>query len=255
MTMERRMREIIVIDEEKCDGCGDCVPSCDEGAIQIIDGKAKLVSETYCDGLGACLTECPQDALTLETQVVEEFDQAAVDVHLEQLALQELPEKTNEPQSPPPGGGCPGSATMDLRAKNRAPADDGPGRPSELRQWPIQFHLISPEAPYFQGADLMIAADCVPFALADFHRDHLQGKSIAIACPKLDAHQEIYQQKLTSLIDGAGVKSITVMIMQVPCCGGLFQMTRTAVEESSRNVPLQVKVVGIEGDILTDQAV
>lgn len=252
--MEKTSREIIVIDEEKCDGCGDCVPSCDEGAIRIIDGKAKLVSETYCDGLGDCLAECPQGALTIEKREVEGFDPAAVQKHLERMALQELPGESAARVSPS-GGGCPGSATIDFRGTRTAPAVDGPARPSELRQWPIQFHLVSPEADYFKGADLLIAADCVPFALADFHRDHLSGKSLVIACPKLDSQQEIYRQKLTTLIDKSGVASITVMIMQVPCCGGLFQMTRDAVDSSERDVPLQIKVVGLQGEILTDQAV
>ncbi len=245
-------REMIVIDEEKCDGCGLCVPSCAEGAIQIIEGKARLVSETYCDGLGACLADCPQGALTIEVRDADEFDPAAVEKHLEKLALQEMPRDAVAPLSPP-AGGCPGSASRDFRDVAPSTETTGPDRPSELRQWPIQFHLVSPDAPYFQGADLLLAADCVPFAMADFHRDHLKGKGLIIACPKLDSRQEIYEQKLAALIDRAGIKSVTVMIMQVPCCGGLFHMVRQAVDACDRDLPLHVKVVGLQGELLAEE--
>jgi len=244
-------REIIHIDEDLCDGCGDCVPSCAEGAIQIIDGKARLVKDALCDGLGACLGECPQGALTVETRSADEFDQEQVHTHLSAL---KQPEPGNGGGLALGMGGCPGSLIQVFEEPGAAPAaDDSTGtRPSELRQWPVQMHLLSPMAPYFQGADVLLCADCVPFAVADFHRDHLKGNSIAIACPKLDVDQESYLQKLISLIDDAKINTLKVMIMQVPCCGGMFQMAKEATARASRKVPIKVTVVGLRGEILSE---
>jgi NAD-dependent dihydropyrimidine dehydrogenase PreA subunit len=280
-------REIIHIDEDLCDGCGDCVPSCAEGAIQIIDGKARLVKDALCDGLGACLGDCPQGALTVETRGADDFDQEQVHAHLSVLKQEESGNGGGRPMAPPISapaqpapvaaaglhaaaghghggaaighdhgmGGCPGSRMQAFEEPGATPAaDDSTGtRPSELRQWPVQMHLLSPMAPYFQGADVLLCADCVPFAVADFHRDHLKGNSIAIACPKLDVDQEIYLQKLISLIDDAKINMLKVMIMQVPCCGGMFQMAKEAVARASRKVPVKVTVVGLRGEILSEE--
>ena len=235
------LREIVRIDEARCDGCGLCVPACAEGAIAIIDNKARLVSDALCDGMGACLGHCPQGAITVERVEGRPFDEAAVARHLGHApaaARHAFP-------------ACPGSQAMSFEAPRPYPGADGEGRPSALRQWPVQLHLVSPAAPTFRGADVLLAADCVAYALGDFHRDHLAGRALAIACPKLDTHQEIYLEKLVALIDGAGIASLTVMTMEVPCCGGLLQLAKAAAERSARDVPVRSIVVGIRGDLLS----
>jgi NAD-dependent dihydropyrimidine dehydrogenase PreA subunit len=244
---------MIHIDEELCDGCGECVPSCEEGAIQIVDGKAKLVSETYCDGLGACLGYCPQGALTLEEVEAADFDPEAVERHLAQLKGKPSPSAPPKPSglplhaaAPAAGGGCPGSRAMTFQASEAA-GDTTGTRPSELRQWPIQLHLVPPTAPWFQDAEVLLAADCVPFAVGDFHRDFLQGRALAVACPKLDHDQEVYLEKLVAMIDQARIRQLTVAIMEVPCCGGLLQLARMAVDRASRKVPIRIVVVGVQG--------
>jgi ferredoxin len=235
-------REIIRIDEERCDGCGLCVPACAEGAIALVDGKARLVSESFCDGLGACLGHCPQGAITIERIEAGPFDEVAVARH---LARPTAPETL-----PVALAACPGSREFSFEAHAPVPAGSDAPRPSTLRQWPVQLHLVSPAAPYFRGADVLLAADCVAYAVGDFHRDHLAGRSLAIACPKLDAHQETYLEKLVALIDGAGIASLTVMVMEVPCCGGLVRLAAEAAARASRRVPLRTAVVGVRGDIL-----
>ncbi len=220
-------RKIIKIDEKKCNGCGLCANACHEGAITIIKGKARLVGDLYCDGLGACIGTCPEGALTIVEREAEPYNE-------------------KEP-------GCPGSKMMDMRKKTTA-ADSIPGEiPSQLRQWPIQMHLISPLAPYYQGADVLLVADCVAFALGGFHADYLKGKSLAIACPKLDTGQEEYIAKIKSWIEEAKINTLTVMIMQVPCCMGLVRLVQQAVEGVKRKVPVKKIVVGIEGDILREE--
>jgi Pyruvate/2-oxoacid:ferredoxin oxidoreductase delta subunit len=216
-------RELIRIDEALCDGCGQCVPACNDGAIALVDGKARLVSEVYCDGMGACLGHCPRGAISLELVEAPPFAGVAV-----------------APRRQAPGDG---------RAAAPAPGAGAP-QPSELSHWPVQLHLVSPAAPHFRGADLLLAADCVAFAVGDFHRIHLSGRSLAIACPKLDGHQEAYLDKLVAFIDHAEVASLTVMIMQVPCCGGLVQLALQAAQRASRAVPLRYLVVGVHGDVL-----
>jgi Pyruvate/2-oxoacid:ferredoxin oxidoreductase delta subunit len=272
-------REIIRIDEEKCDGCGDCVSACAEGAIRVVDGKARLVSEVYCDGLGACLGHCPQGAIAIETVEARPFDAAAVERHLRAMAATtggakaapSAPAPTRLPthgSGPVPAiahalphadarpSGCPGSrATAWSAAPSAAGASEADGaspRPSELRQWPVQLHLVSPMASCFQGADVLLAADCTAFAVGDFHRDHLRGRALAIACPKLDERQEVYLGKLVSLLDDARIRSLSVMVMEVPCCSGLVRLAREAAARARRPVPIRVVVVGIQGDILHD---
>jgi len=235
-------RDILRIDEELCNGCGQCVPNCHEGALQVIDGKVRLVSELMCDGLGACIGHCPEEAITIETREAEPYNEARV--------MEQIP----QPQPHHEGGGCPGSRTMVIekptgQTDNVLPAD----QPSELRQWPVQMHLVNPNAPYFRSADLLLAADCVAFSMGGFHGNHLKGKSLAIACPKLDQGTDSYIEKLTAMIDIAKVNTITVMMMEVPCCGGLLQMVRTAQGNASRKVPGKKMIVGINGEVLQEE--
>jgi len=270
-------RKIIQIDEELCDGCGLCMPSCAEGAINIVDGKARLVSERYCDGLGACIAHCPQDAITVIEREAEAYDERKVmenileqgdDVlkqHLHHLrehgaddylqeALHILKKKEQEEtglrmhQSP---HSCPGSQSVTFKPVQLS-ENKGEDIATALTHWPIQLHLIAPQAPHFRNSDLLLAADCVAFTLANFNQNYLAGKTLTIACPKLDQGQQIYLEKLKMLIDVGEINSISVMIMQVPCCSGLLELAKKALQESKRNVALHAKVVGIQGQILND---
>lgn len=288
------LREMVKIDEELCDGCGDCVPACHEGALQIIDEKARLISDLMCDGLGTCIGRCPQGAITVEKREAEPYNETKVMetiaekgkntiiAHLKHLKehdeieylkegvqylksnqgkldfnLHEVIQELNGKESMHAvhhSGGCPGAKAMSFEKNEASTADEVPAAVnSELRHWPVQMHLINPAATYFQSADLLIAADCVAYALGDFHQKYLRGKSLAIACPKLDQGQDIYVDKMRRLIDDAGVNTISVMIMQVPCCSGLMQMVQTAVSASKRKVPVKAIVVGIQGDILKEK--
>lgn len=244
------VRDVVQIDERLCDGCGDCVPSCAEGAIQIIDGKARLVGDVYCDGLGACLGHCPQGAITVVRREGPAFDQGAVDRHLATL---------RSPHPPPTAAGlpvvgrqaassCPGSRVVAFGPTTTS-RDDGRAEPSRLRQWPIQLHLLPPAAPFLEGAELLLAADCVAYAVGGFHQAHLDGRALAIACPKLDSQQEAYVAKLAAMIDHGGIRSLKVMVMEVPCCSGLVRLAEEAVARAARTVPLRVTVVGIGGEI------
>jgi len=235
--MSRNVRKIVHIDEEKCNGCGLCVPSCEEGAIQIIDGKARLVAENLCDGLGNCLGECPQDAIAIEEREAEEFDEAAVAEHLEQA--QQEPAACS--------GGCPGSRIMQfLRPEATAPtAPTGP-QPSELRNWPLQLTLVPVQAPWLENANLLISADCVPYALPEFHRELLAGRVLITACPKLDETGP-YLQKLAEIFRTHRINSVTVARMEVPCCAGLVALVRAAIEASGRAIPFAETIISIEG--------
>ncbi|MBI5882407.1 MAG: 4Fe-4S binding protein [Elusimicrobia bacterium] len=247
-------RKIVRFDDEKCDGCGICVNACAEGAIQVKDGKARLVKELYCDGLGACLDVCPRDAIIIEERDAPAFDQGAVEKHLKKLGRPIPPPPQLAPAGPGHGGGhggCPGSRMMDFGAGNAAGASGDVS--SQLSQWPIQLHLVSPAAPYFQGADVVLAADCVAYSLGDFHGKHLKGKKLAIACPKLDDGQEAYLEKLVALIDESDINTLTVMIMQVPCCRGLLGLAQRALESAKRKIPLKAVVVGIQGGVLSEE--
>ena len=282
-------RKIITIDNDRCTGCGLCIPNCPEGAIQLIDGKARLISDLFCDGLGACLGHCPEGAITLEEREAAAYDEPRVmeniikaglntiKAHLEHLrdhgqkeflaqALQVLKQKgipnPLEVAAVRPagghhghggGGGCPGSRAMSFeKPAAEAPLAQGT-RPSQLTHWPIQLHLISPQAPHFQGSDLLIAADCTAFSLGDFHKDFLKGKTLVIACPKLDEGQETYVEKIKVLIDEAKINTLTVLIMQVPCCSGLLRLTKEAASQAARKVPIKCVVVGLQGTILKEE--
>jgi NAD-dependent dihydropyrimidine dehydrogenase PreA subunit len=278
-------REIIKIDEDRCTGCGLCVPGCPEGALQIIDGKARLISDLFCDGLGACIGECPEGAISIENREAEPYDEhkvmeniikagpntirahlAHLKAHGELTLLQEamnvlkeksldIPsgfEKGVSTQHGRTNGGCPGSRMIDFSRENERPGEAGDVS-SQLAQWPVQLHLISPLAPYYQNADVLLAADCTAYALGDFHQRFLKGKSLAIACPKLDEGMDIYLSKLTAMIDESKINSLTIIIMQVPCCGGLVHLAQKAWSQARRKIPMKKVVVGIQGDILSDE--
>ena len=236
-------RTIINIDEEKCDGCGECVPSCAEGAIQIINGKARLLSENYCDGLGACIGECPQGALTIEVREAPDFDKVAV-VH--NLAAQRIVER-NAPVAVHQG--CPGAAMRELAHDDRpVAAAQQPSIPSQLGHWPVQLMLVPPHAPFLKNADLLVCADCVPFAVPDFHSRYLAGRAVLVGCPKLD-NLPFYVEKLKAIFAEAKPRRITVLRMEVPCCGGIAQAAIVARNEVAPPIPLTVHTVGIRGAI------
>jgi NAD-dependent dihydropyrimidine dehydrogenase PreA subunit len=247
------IRDVVEINEELCDGCRDCVPSCAEGAIQIIDGKAKLVGDVYCDGLGACLGICPTGAITVIKREAESFDEGAVAEHLASLGDQHAPPaETPLPmvsaQTPAPS--CPGSRTIAWDEPTAATETSPEAVRSGLRQWPIQLHLLPPTAPFLEDADLLVAADCAAYSMGGFHRRFLDGRALAIACPKLDSHQEIYVEKLAAMIDHARLRQMTVMVMEVPCCNGLVGLVQEARARAGREIPATALVVGVRGDVL-----
>jgi NAD-dependent dihydropyrimidine dehydrogenase PreA subunit len=289
------MRELVKIDEDLCNGCGECVPNCHEGALQIIDGKVRLISDLLCDGLGACLGHCPTGAITIENREAEAYDEMkvmgimvgkgknTVIAHLKHLKehnenkfLEQgigylkknesligfnIDEVMNEIEKKPEfqqmhvahQGGCPGSREMSFGVTNNANSLLSTGdTPSELRQWPVQLHLVNPMAGYFQKADVLIAADCTAFAMGNFHRDYLKGRALAIACPKLDSNKQVYVEKISALISNSLVNTITVLIMEVPCCGGLLDMVQEGVANSGRKVPVKLAIIGIQGEILQE---
>ncbi len=249
--MNKVVRKIISIDEARCDGCGLCIPSCAEGALQIVDGKARLVKEVYCDGLGNCLGECPQGAIAMIEREAEPFDEKAVEEHLQRLEI--LDEKKEE--SIEEFDVCCGSSLVrDLKKPDQEAASGNSKEQTdyvpeaELSHWPVQLHLVSPQASFLQGADLLIAADCVPFAHADFHRRFLAERSLLIGCPKLD-DVDAYHQKLVEIFKRNKLKSITLVHMEVGCCFGLSRLVRSALEESEAEIPLEEIVVGVDGSI------
>ena len=230
-------RNIITIDEEKCNGCGLCVNACHEGALQLVDGKAKLVSESYCDGLGDCLPECPTDAIKIEEREAAAYNQAAVDKHL-------ADKKTTETLA----CGCPSTHAQTFNRRPPKPATGVPDTVSELRQWPCQIKLVPVNAPYFQDAKLLIAADCTAYAYANVHSDFMKGRITLIGCPKLDAVD--YTDKLTKIISNNDIKSVDVLRMSVPCCGGIENAVKQALINSGKMIPWRVTVVGTDGEIL-----
>lgn len=288
-------RDIIKIDEDLCNGCGICVPNCHEGALQVIDGKVRLVSELMCDGLGVCIGHCPESAITIEQRESEPYDEVKVmEVmahkgfntvvahlkhlkdhnetgylkqgmafliqHAQQLSfkIEEVKRAVHQEPAEKEGSGCnvgclgskivvfnPGNLRIDTKNMNGS-------LQSQLRQWPVQLQLINPSASYFVNSDLLVAADCTAFTLGDFHQNWLKGKSLVIACPKLDQGKEIYFQKLVTLIESSRIYSVTVLIMEVPCCGGLLNLVEIAVQRAGRKVPIKAVKVGIKGEILEE---
>jgi Fe-S-cluster-containing hydrogenase component 2 len=241
------LRSIVKIDEEKCTGCGLCVPACAEGAIKIIDGKAKLVSDKYCDGLGACLGECPVGAITIEKREAEEFDEEAVKEHLKLEQIAPTIHHTHTVQH-----SCPSAKVMHFERNltEKEAVNTTEKKESMLSQWPVQLTLLPPTAPFFENSDLLIAADCVPFAYANFHSDFLRGKTLVIGCPKLD-NAEFYKEKLTEIFKRSNIKSITVVNMEVPCCFGLYHLVKEALASSEKNIPLKQEIISIKGDKLS----
>ena len=240
-------RQIIRIDQEKCDGCGMCVPSCAEGAIQIVDGKAQLLADKFCDGLGACLGECPQGALTVEEREAEEFVGPAPGF--------EAP----HPAPPPPPAAapaesevfvCPGSRMRQIERPAAAPA----AGESALGHWPVKLRLVAPKAPFLQGASLLVAADCAPFAAGDFHARYLKGKALVCGCPKFDNLEE-YAAKLTAILMENDIREISIVNMEVPCCFGLVQVVRQALEASGKHPPVTICTLGTAGQILQQQKI
>lgn len=316
-------RTIIKIDEDLCNGCGNCIPNCHEGALQIVDGKARIISDLFCDGLGACIGHCPEGAISLEEREAEPYDETKVMevmvvpkgrntilAHLEHLrdhnetellkqaiayikdnnidmapkegdhnfkparqqveafaSIEAARASVAAPKSSGCGGGCPGSAPIDFNidmskveeavneAKNETVQAAGMSidAPSELRQWPVQLHLLNPQAGYFKNADVLLAADCVAFAMGNFHDKYLKGKTLAIACPKLDTNKESYIEKLTSMITESNINTLSVLMMQVPCCGGLIQMATMARQMSGKNIPIKKTIVGLQGEFLSEE--
>lgn len=252
-------RKIVKIDEEKCDGCGLCVPSCAEGAIKVIDGKARLIGEILCDGLGACLGECPQGAITIEEREAEAFDEQAVKRHLAEDRPDPSKLQDTEPPKPAPEfKGCPGALSQMLRSKDQrpqtraaVPQDNLSAAESQLANWPIQMNLVPVQAPYFQGARLLIAADCVPFALADFHQRYLADKILLIGCPKLD-NAPHYREKLAAIFSQNQIESIEVVYMQVPCCFGLVQIVKQSIADAGKDIPLSLVKIGLRGEVLEE---
>ena len=298
------IREMVKIDEDLCDGCANCIPNCHEGALQMIDGKARLISDLMCDGLGACIGHCPQGAISIEKREAEPYNETkvmeimvgkganTVVAHLQHLkehnemeylkegvrylkdhadeldfSVEEVMSRVHQTkvEEEQLACGCPGSEarsfTPRAEAGGTAPAAGGftlagstaPEQESELRQWPVQMHLINPAASYFRETDLVLAADCVAFSLGNFHSRWLKGKTLAIACPKLDSGMESYVEKIKGLIDDAKINTLTVMMMQVPCCGGLMQLVRMAQGQTQRKIPVKQVIVGVEGEILNEE--
>ena len=275
-------RKIIKIDEKKCNGCGNCLPNCPEGAIQLIDGKARLISDLYCDGLGACIGDCPKGAIEIEQREAQPYDEDKVMenivkagentiiAHLNHLrahgedellkqALEFL--RKNELSIPKGFGsnqtnknnsmGCPGTAVIN----NEPKLDENISveQKSQLAQWPVQLHLLPANAPFFKEADVVLAADCVAYATGDFHNKFLRAKRLAIACPKLDSNLESYIEKIRSMIDEAKINTLTVVMMEVPCCRGLLLIAQKALERASRTVPIKQIIVDINGNIIKEQ--
>ena len=276
-------RNMVKIDEEKCNGCTQCIPNCHEGALQMIDNKARLISDLFCDGLGACLGHCPQGAITIEEREAEPYDEKKVmkdnivpkgvntiKAHMEHLRDHQANEYLNEAieylkenniknpmeevkmEKGNTPCGCSGMAEQDFTCEESKEDENGK-RSSQLRQWPVQLHLLNPIAPYFKNADLLLAADCTAYAIADFHKDFIKGKVLAIACPKLDSNQDSYIEKLTSIIDDSNINTLTVAIMEVPCCGGLLAIAKEAQGKAKRKVPIKLITVGIKGNIVDER--
>jgi ferredoxin len=243
-------RKIIEIDEELCDGCGQCVPACAEGAIQIIDGKARVVKDKYCDGLGACLGECPTGALSIVEREAEEFDEKAVEEYLSSMAEKEPHQEATLPC------GCPSVQLQSFAPPQSWQEADEPAAQktliSALSHWPVKIRLVPPAAPFLKGADLLVVADCIPVAYPNFHQDFLKGKVVMAGCPKFDDVQG-YLEKFVEIFKTADIKSITVPIMEVPCCSGLPMIVKKAVEEAKKEIPVEVVVISARGEVMKSE--
>lgn len=289
------LREVVKINEELCNGCGLCIPNCHEGALQMIDEKARLISDLLCDGLGACLGHCPQDAITIEKREAEPYNEQkaiqhiipqgknTVVAHLKHLRnhnetafmregmeylksiredlpfnLEDIISEMHKPKisvlHQAPGGGCSGSAERIIQ-KPRATSFSAVQQygVSELCQWPVQMHLINPASSTFTGTDMVLAADCAGYAMGDFHNRLLIGKTLGIACPKLDQNTDSYIAKLLRLINEAKINTLTVVVMEVPCCSGLLQMAKMAISQSTRKIPLKMLKISVEGEVLKEE--
>lgn len=231
------LRNIVKIDEEKCNGCGQCIDACAEGAIELIDGKAKLVSEIYCDGLGACIGHCPQDAITIEQREAEDFDEEATRAHL--TKAQKAPAQIDFV--------CPGMMAKQLKEKDKA-VESSIAVPSQLTHWPVQLKLVPPNAPYFADADLLLVADCVPFAMGDFHNRFLKEHSVVVGCPKLD-NTDFYIEKLATILKSNKLNSLTVLHMEVPCCFGLTHIARQAIAHSGKEIAFEDVTIDLNGNV------
>jgi ferredoxin len=237
-------RQIIRIDEEKCDGCGLCVPSCAEGAIQIVDGKARLLADRFCDGLGACLGECPQGALTIEAREAEEFVGPAPGA-----AAPPLEAPAVSPETPEAGFVCPGS-----RVQQFEPQETPAAGASALGHWPVKLRLVTPKAPFLKGARLLVAADCAPFAAGDFHARYLKGQAVVCGCPKFDDMAE-HVAKLTAILQENDIREINIVNMEVPCCAGLAQIVRQALEATGKSLPVSICTLGSDGQVRQQQKI
>ncbi len=238
------LRNIVKIDEAKCTGCGLCINACAEGAIKLINGKAKLVSEVYCDGLGACIGHCPEGAITIEKREAAEFDEEATKAHLEQ-------ESVIQRQV---GFVCPGMMAKDLKKKSDVTGIEVTEVPSQLSHWPVQLKLVSPNAPYFADVNLLLVADCVPFAMGDFHSRFLKGHSIVVGCPKLD-DAEFYIDKLAAILKTSKLKSLSVVHMEVPCCHGLTHIARQAIAKNKIEMCFEDVTIDLQGNISRTETV
>ena len=230
------IRKIIHIDQEKCNGCGACASACHEGAIAMVDGKAQLIRDDYCDGLGDCLPACPTGAITFTQREAAPYDEAAVQAHL-----------ARKKEEAPLPCGCPGSQSRAIH-REESPAPAGAAVSSQLRQWPVQIKLAPVNAPYFDGAHLLIAADCTAYAYGNFHQDFIRGKVVLIGCPKLDEGD--YTEKLTQIIRQNDIKSLTIVRMEVPCCGGIQRAAATALQKSGKFIPWQVVTIATDGRVV-----
>ncbi|MBP7461403.1 MAG: 4Fe-4S binding protein [Candidatus Delongbacteria bacterium] len=270
-------RSIIKIDHKRCTGCGLCIPGCPEGAIQIIDGKARLISDLFCDGLGACLGHCPEGAISVEEREAEAYDEIKVmqniipqghnviaahlqhlDAHGQQAYLKQAIQVLNDQKISvpefrhphPQPHHCPGSQPQQFSPVDSSPDSPSTPSPSQLRQWPVQLQLINPEAPYFSDAELLVAADCVPFAFGDFHQEFLKHRIVITFCPKLDSTLPEYLEKLTAIFQNHSIRSITVVIMEVPCCSGTLRLVQEALNRSGRTIPIHRATISLSGRIL-----
>lgn len=261
----KQVRKIIKIDEELCDGCGLCVPDCAEGSLVIVDGKAKLVADRLCDGLGACLGACPTGALKIIERTADEFDEEAVEEYLKELKKKEQATQSQsgcgcssaqvqDLAAPKLGGGCPsaqiqtfsGSAHMEQMQKQAGLAPMNPNNESALSHWPIQIRLVPPTAPFLKDADLLIAADCTAIAALNFQTEYLQGKKVVMGCPKFD-DAEMYIQRFTEILQQSGLNSITILIMEVPCCASMNVIVKEAIKRAGSSIPVEQITLSRQG--------